>query len=210
MDETPHCPDCGGPLAEEGWSEELCPRCLMRLALVESSDPELEAGVDATPLTQNLPSQALSSGQILGKRYGIRTLLGRGGMGAVLGAKNVKGLAFAGTLKCEIADDELLKSLVKKVAKYGKDSPVTEIYQNFGTPNQIKVTNAHQCFPTYYWKAGYFDKWENVTAAYMQENFQVVGKGCPTCFLRCQKKSTVKHGRHANCIRGRRRKKVRT
>jgi aldehyde:ferredoxin oxidoreductase len=123
--------------------------------------------------------------------------LGRGGMGAVFGAKNVKGIAFAGTQKCEIADDELLKSLVKKVAGYGKDSPVTQIYQNFGTPNQINVTNAHQCFPTYYWKAGYFDKWENITAAYMQENFEVVGKGCPTCFLRCQKKSTVKLGRHA-------------
>lgn len=123
--------------------------------------------------------------------------LGRGGMGAVLGAKNVKGIAFAGTEKCEIGNDDLLKALVKKVAQYGKDSPVTEIYQNFGTPNQIKVTNAHQCFPTYYWKAGYFDKWESITAAYMQENFQVVGKGCPTCFLRCQKKSTVKHGRHA-------------
>jgi aldehyde:ferredoxin oxidoreductase len=123
--------------------------------------------------------------------------LGRGGMGAVLGAKNIKGIAFNGRRKCEIADKEVLTSLIKKVAKFGKDSPVTPIYRNFGTPNQVKVTNAQKCFPTRYWQSGYFDKWENITAAYMQEHFDVKGTGCPTCFLRCQKKSTVKQGRHA-------------
>ncbi len=41
MREAPHCPDCGSPItAEEAWSEELCPHCLLRLALEESSGEE--------------------------------------------------------------------------------------------------------------------------------------------------------------------------
>jgi len=123
--------------------------------------------------------------------------LGRGGLGAVLGVKNLKGISFSGTKTCEIADETLLKTLIRDVAQTGKDSPVTQIYQNFGTPNQVKVTNQQQCFPTRYWQKGVFDKWENISADYMQENFEVNSRGCPTCFLRCTKHSIVKHGRHA-------------
>jgi len=122
--------------------------------------------------------------------------VGRGGMGAVLGSKNVKAIAFSGTRKADIADDELLKNVIRGIAQKGKESPVTQVYQNWGTPSQVKVTNAANCFPTRYWQAGKFDKWENVSADYMQENFEVKACGCPTCFLRCTKHSTVLHGRH--------------
>ena len=43
MGETPRCPDCGNPLAGEGWSEDLCPHCLLQLALEESSGAGVEA-----------------------------------------------------------------------------------------------------------------------------------------------------------------------
>ncbi|MBN2432169.1 MAG: aldehyde ferredoxin oxidoreductase family protein [Acidobacteria bacterium] len=123
--------------------------------------------------------------------------LGRGGMGAVLGSKNVKGIVFNGRQTCPIADETVVSELIKKVAAKGKESPVTKIYQNFGTPNQVKVTNAHKCFPTRYWQKGYFDKWENISADYMQAHFDVKACGCPSCFLRCTKHSVVREGRHA-------------
>jgi len=123
--------------------------------------------------------------------------LGRGGMGAVLGAKNVKGMAFSGTLRCPIADETLLKDVIKRVAQKGKDSPVTKVYRKLGTPMQVAVVNAHQCFPTRYWQGGYFPKWENLAAEYMQKNFEVRLHGCPNCFLQCTKSSRIKHGRHA-------------
>jgi len=122
---------------------------------------------------------------------------GRGGMGAVLGSKNVKGLAFTGTRRAEIADEALLKTVIKDVAEKARTNPTTEIYRRFGTPSQVKVTNTANCFPTRYWQSGRFGKWENLSADYMQENFEVRACGCPTCFLRCTKHSRVKHGRHA-------------
>ncbi len=123
--------------------------------------------------------------------------LGRGGMGAILGSKNIKGIAFAGTKSCEIADENLLKKVIKNVAQKGKESPVTKKYQQLGTSMQVAVTNMENCFPTRYWQSGHFAKWENLSADYMQENFEVKKSvACPNCFLKCTKFSRIKHGRH--------------
>jgi aldehyde:ferredoxin oxidoreductase len=126
--------------------------------------------------------------------------LGRGGMGAIFGAKNLKGISFCGTKKAEIADGELLKKVIKDVAKKGKESSITAVYRKFGTPMQVEVTNKHKCFPSSYWKSGYFPKWENISADYMQRNFEVEMKGCPNCFLRCTKSSKIKKGRHKGLV----------
>lgn len=122
--------------------------------------------------------------------------LGRGGLGAVLGAKNVKGIAFAGTRDCEIADEPLLKEVIKAIAQKGKEAPVTEMYQKLGTPMQVAVTNSQNCFPTRYWQSGHFAGWETISSDYMQEHFEVSRAGCPNCFLHCTKKTRVKSGRH--------------
>jgi len=122
--------------------------------------------------------------------------LGRGGMGAVLGSKKIKGIAFAGSRKAEIADENLLREMVRDISKKGKDSPVTGVYRNFGTISQVKVTNSQNCFPTRYWQSGHFPKWENLSGDYMHEHFEVKRHGCPNCFLQCTKKSVVREGRH--------------
>lgn len=123
--------------------------------------------------------------------------LGRGGMGAVLGVKNIKGISFAGATTCVVADEALIQSVTKRVAQAAKENPVTENYQKLGTPMQVKVTNTQKCFPTQYWQSGTFEKWQNISADYMQANFEVSAQACPTCFLRCTKFSKVKYGRHA-------------
>ena len=121
---------------------------------------------------------------------------GRGGMGAVLGSKNVKGISFSGGRKAEIADEGLLNSIVRELAERTRDDPVTQVYRTYGTPIQVKVTNQAKCFPTHYWYSGTIDTWQNLSADYMQENFEVKACGCPSCFLRCTKHSKLLYGRH--------------
>lgn len=122
--------------------------------------------------------------------------LGRGGMGAVMGSKNLKGIAFSGTRKAPVADEVLLKKSIRQLSDQHKDSPITENYSNLGTPMQVAATNMVGCFPTRYWHSGRFEKWQNLSAEYMKENFEVKSRACPNCFLRCTKKSRVKKGRH--------------
>ncbi len=78
MERSARCPDCGGELASEPGIQGLCPQCLLSLALEES-----ELGAQ-----QTLDGSAL--GQVLADRYQMRELLGRGGMGEVWRAFDLK------------------------------------------------------------------------------------------------------------------------
>ena len=42
-----------------------------------------------------------------------------------------------------------------------------------------------------------FDRWQELSADYMNGHFDVSNHGCPSCFLQCTKKSRLKTGRHA-------------
>ena len=119
---------------------------------------------------------------------------GRCGMGAVMGSKNLKGIVFHGKAKCEIADPGLLKEVIKRIADKGRSDPSVDIYRKLGTPMQVAITNTTGCFPTRYWSEGTFENWQNLSAEYMQENFEVKSRACPNCFLSCAKLSTVKKG----------------
>ena len=55
--------------------------------------------------------------------------LGRGGPGAVLGSKKVKGIVFHGDRKVEVARPEAFKALVKDMAARAKDDPGVAAYR---------------------------------------------------------------------------------
>ena len=89
--EISRCPDCGTQLAREPWAAGLCPQCMMLLAVEDASlDLDWRGDPDAVPtLAFESDSESdseigtLSKGQILGNRYRVSSLLGRGGMGEV-------------------------------------------------------------------------------------------------------------------------------
>ena len=88
--EAASCPACGSALSQTGWKGDLCPGCLMRLALQQSSN---ESEVSPEMETDNMPGRSdapLAPGKVLGNRYGVRRLLGRGGMGEVWRAFDLK------------------------------------------------------------------------------------------------------------------------
>jgi aldehyde:ferredoxin oxidoreductase len=122
--------------------------------------------------------------------------LGRCGLGAVLGSKNVKGIAFSGGRKAPLADADGLRILTRQISQQYKNSPMTAIYRKLGTPMQVAVTNTQNCFPTRYWQSGHLSNWERISADYMQENFDINSCGCPNCFLKCTKLSRIRQGRH--------------
>jgi aldehyde:ferredoxin oxidoreductase len=121
---------------------------------------------------------------------------GRTGMGAVMGSKNVKAIVFHGDAQCEIANPELLKSLIKSLSEKSKDNPGVKGYKTYGTTQMVRTMNGAKTFPTKYWSEGSFDKWEQISGDALITSFDVKSKACPNCFLACGKLTTVKEGLH--------------
>jgi len=120
----------------------------------------------------------------------------RTGVGAVLGSKKVKGLAFHGTRKREVANPELLEKFVKKIRDKGKADAGARVYRTLGTPMIVSMNNAIEAFPSRYWRSGSFDGWEALSAEKMNEQLKTSPRACAQCFMACGKLSKVQDGRH--------------
>ena len=121
---------------------------------------------------------------------------GRTGMGAVLGSKNIKGIVFHGNTRREFHDLAGIKTYSKAMLSRLKDSPVTQVYREQGTPVMVAGLNNAGAFPTKYWSKGQFDGWEKINAQSMKEKLDAKPRSCKTCFMGCGKLVTVSEGPH--------------
>jgi aldehyde:ferredoxin oxidoreductase len=121
---------------------------------------------------------------------------GRTGVGAVLGAKMIKALAFRGKRKKVFADDRLLRDFSKRSMVESKENPGVIAYKTKGTPMLVDIMNAAGGFPTRYWHKGRFEGARNINADALHERCEVKPHACLKCFMACGRLSTVKQGRH--------------
>ncbi len=121
---------------------------------------------------------------------------GRTGVGAVLGSKKVKGLAFHGTKRREVAQREAVEGFRKEWTKKGKNHPYAYSYKTFGTPGLVSAINNAGAFPTRYWAEGVMEGWENISAETLHTKFSVKRRACNRCFLACGRLTTVTEGKY--------------
>ena len=121
---------------------------------------------------------------------------GRAGIGAVMGSKKLKGIAFHGKQRRDLADPGSLKRLSQEFKDRVKDNETVHIYKKYGTPMLVSIMNTIGAFPTQYWSKGRLDGWEEISAESLMERCQVSSIACPHCFMACGKIAEVKQGRH--------------
>lgn len=122
--------------------------------------------------------------------------LGRTGVGAVMGSKNVKAIVFHGQKKRDIAYPDRLDQFAKETLERGKDSPGAQNYRRMGTPVLVAMNNSVGGFPSKYWHLGTFEGWEKISAEALLERCQVRPTACLRCFMACGNLSEIKEGRH--------------
>jgi len=122
---------------------------------------------------------------------------GRTGMGAIMGAKRVKGMVFHGEAECPLYDPEGIEAYDRQLRERGKTDAGVRAYRNYGTPMVVAIANTVGSFPSYYWSAGTVPHWRQISAEALVDRFKPRSKACYRCFLACGKVTTVSEGRHA-------------
>ena len=119
--------------------------------------------------------------------------IGRTGMGAVMGSKNLKAVAVRGTKDVNVADLEGFKEFIKMIHERMK-GPATRKYRTLGTPENVLVLNALAALPTRNFTQATFEGAERVSGEYLNERYVKKIIGCATCAMRCDHIAVVPEG----------------
>ena len=114
--------------------------------------------------------------------------LGRGGLGAVMGSKQIKFIALdAQDGKVDIADPDAFRAANKAFTKALVDHPVSQALGTYGTNVLVNIINEAGGLPTKNFSAGQFEGHEQISGETMHD--LIVERG-----------GKPKHGCHAGCV----------
>jgi len=110
---------------------------------------------------------------------------GRGGSGAVLGAKNIKAIAISGTQRTEWAHPTELTALSKALSKKSF-GPATAKYRELGTATNLLTFNRFGALPTRNFQSGTFEEAVNLSPEQLGVVRSKTRKSCMACTIGCE------------------------
>jgi len=118
---------------------------------------------------------------------------GRGGLGAVMGAKGLKAVIVdqGGKKAAALADPEAFREAVKGVVKAVQaDHMSAEVMPKLGTAALVAPVNAMGAFPSYNARKGTLEGWERISGEAMAQMIMERGgktthMGCSQCMIHC-------------------------
>ncbi|MFW6040929.1 MAG: aldehyde ferredoxin oxidoreductase family protein [Thermoplasmatota archaeon] len=174
-----------------GRSEEPC--------IIKIRDDKIN--IDKTKLWGKSTGETLSSldgksavigpsGENLVKYANIVTndfrVFGRGGLGAVMGSKKLKGISCKGSKDVSVADRESLIDFIKKAFSKIDSSPVTSRgLRKFGTPILVNLINWLGMFSEKNFRSCSGDKADKLSGETMKKEIVRDHYGCYGCPIRC-------------------------
>ena len=121
---------------------------------------------------------------------------GRGGVGAVMGSKNLKAIVVKGKNEVDLHDRKKMIELNRENLQRAKTSVVAQARMKYGTPLTLNITHTGGILPT---KNFQFGTWEQAL-----EKIDSVGvyksttshKGCLSCFTHCGMMTRISDGKY--------------
>jgi len=122
---------------------------------------------------------------------------GRGGLGAVMGSKNLKAIAVKGSKPVRVADVKALEAAIWSARAKVAVNPVAQGLNKFGTEVLVNILNEIGCLPTRNYNDGYFPTADKVGGESLAKDILVRRKGCFACVISCGRVSRVKDAKYA-------------
>jgi len=122
---------------------------------------------------------------------------GKGGLGAVMGSKNLKAVAVRGTGAVKIARPAEFFEQVKHAYKKLSASPFLRMFREQGTLFLVRSASEWHALSTRNAQSGYFEGWEKLTSEAFESQYAVKHRGCFACPVSCSHYYRVKDGPYA-------------
>lgn len=110
---------------------------------------------------------------------------GRGGTGAVLGAKRLKAIAVRGTRRTSVADPVGLVAAARELSarSFG---PATAKYRELGTVSNLLVFNRLNVLPTHNFQHGEFAQAHAIAGEALNAAHRIARRSCAACTIGCE------------------------
>ncbi len=117
---------------------------------------------------------------------------GRGGIGAVLGSKNLKAVVASGDKRIRPKNKEKFDKVKKKAQKtIEKDELSSTFYRTYGTNTNINLSNKFGILPVRNFKKGSSDRAKEISGEYIFEKYQTKKRSCRSCTIQCGHKFVI-------------------
>jgi aldehyde:ferredoxin oxidoreductase len=119
----------------------------------------------------------------------------RGGIGAVMGSKNLKAVAIRGSKSIPIADPKGFRDAVNAVMEKVKVSPfATQAFPINGSAGILHVYNEVGMLATRNYQTGVFEGAENIDGSAITKGYLIRNRACFSCPMACGGITHVKEG----------------
>ena len=108
---------------------------------------------------------------------------GRGGVGAVMGSKNLKAVVVHGTKEVPQADPDKLKETFKTATAIVKEK--SQAFAKYGTSMVVGITGKAGTIPTRNFQTGNFPEYEKIGGDTLVNNYKTKDTACYRCPLHC-------------------------
>ncbi|WP_287155638.1 aldehyde ferredoxin oxidoreductase family protein [Candidatus Solincola tengchongensis] len=112
--------------------------------------------------------------------------LGRGGLGAVMGSKNLKAVVVRGRNRVSVSRPEKLSFVLNESRRWIKGNPVTAVgLPRFGTAVLVNLMNELGVFPANNFQYSRFPEAESISGEALEERYLVKRRSCWGCPIGC-------------------------
>lgn len=119
---------------------------------------------------------------------------GRTGMGAVMGSKNLKAIAFRGSQKIQLANPGAFKDALKQINSVLKEDLAAQAIRLAGTAGYIDMALMYGDMPVGYHQVGEWDPGGKLSGILMAEEHLIRNTACYRCPIICGRETrTVKY-----------------
>jgi aldehyde:ferredoxin oxidoreductase len=126
---------------------------------------------------------------------------GRGGLGAVMGSKNLKAVAVRGTKPVEVANPKEFVKAARKLHKALVESEaVRATWTEYGTAGSVDFANSEGFFPTRNFQDGSIRGAEKLSGRIQSKAVRFRKVACFSCPIRCGHLLMIKKGPYAGTV----------